>query len=480
MKSKILLIALIISVFLTGCESKKKEESKQVVETNGMLSYTIDGEVAKEKPTKEDGYFVNKIVCDSGTDMMWDNDNWEVELTKVESSDRCMVDFTKDINKEGYRVTVKSNNTLSLDSLSKATTQNGTIKIYSSSIIESVTGCNGVIDGNKVIISNVNSNQTCHITIEDKTLAGTIKNAYNADINRKRTNFTLIDNSTHVDTPAGLTGGLYAGIDDQETTYYFSGDGSGMNNWVSFAGKLWRIIRINGNGSVRLLYAGDGTTANDIGSSAYNSTYYHPQYVGWKYTSGNSLSTNRGNGTKSTIYSKVETWYTTNITNAGLTNYIDTGAIYCNDRNLRSGDSYSTSATFYYAAYGRLVDNKAPTFNCSNTSDRFYNFGLMTADEVSYAGGLYGTNNASAYYYLAQDGTSSITGGSYWWTMSPSYWDGSHAVVFIVGGSLNPGNLTASDVNRSNVVRPVVSLKSNVLVTGGSGTASYPYTLTIE
>ena len=98
MKSKILLIALIISVFLTGCESKKKEESKQVVETNGMLSYTIDGEVAKEKPTKEDGYFVNKIVCDNGTDMMWDNDNWEVELTEVKSKDRCMVDFTKDIN----------------------------------------------------------------------------------------------------------------------------------------------------------------------------------------------------------------------------------------------------------------------------------------------------------------------------------------------------------------------------------------------
>ena len=382
MKSKILLIALIISVFLTGCESKKKEESKQVVETNGMLSYTIDGEVAKEKPTKEDGYFVNKIVCDSGTDMMWDNDNWEVELTKVESSDRCMVDFTKDINKEGYRVTVKSNNTLSLDSLSKATTQNGTIKIYSSSIIESVTGCNGVIDGNKVIISNVNSNQTCHITIEDKTLAGTIKNAYNADINRKRTNFTLIDNSTYVDTPAGLTGGLYAGIDDQGTTYYFSGDGSGMNNWVSFAGKLWRIIRINGNGSVRLLYAGTGGEDGYIGSTQHYATsdgqYDHPAYVGWKYTLVGSLAADRGNSTKSNAYTTVEAWY--NSLSSANKNYIDSNAIYCNDRNIGSG-SYSMNATFYYAAYSRLANKGMPIFACSNSNDKFSTFGIMIADE---------------------------------------------------------------------------------------------------
>ena len=94
MKKKILLITLIGLLILTGCESEKKEESKQVVETNRMLSYTIDGEVAKEKPTKEDGYIVNKIVCDNGTDMMWDNDNWEVELTEIKSKDRCIVDFT--------------------------------------------------------------------------------------------------------------------------------------------------------------------------------------------------------------------------------------------------------------------------------------------------------------------------------------------------------------------------------------------------
>ncbi len=374
MKKRILIILVVVLfnlIILSGCNKEEMKKENQITENNGMLSYTIDGEKTDIKPSKEEGYIVNKIVCDNGTNMMWDNDNWEVELTKVESKDRCMVDFTKDVNAQGCRVTVTSNMPSALDSLSKATTQNGTIKIYSSSKIESVTGCNGVIDSNKVIISNVNFNQTCNITIEDKTLAGVIKSAYPPKPGR--TDFNNIDNGT----PS-----LYTGKDDQGTTYYFSGDGSSMNNWVSFAGKKWRIIRINGNGSVRLLYAGDGTSATDIGSSAYSINCNHPQYVGWKYTVGDSLATNRENATKSTIYSKVEMWY--NELSTTDKNYIDTGAIYCNDRNLASGSSYSTSAIFYYAAYGRLSTNKTPTFTCSNTSDRFTTFGLMTADEPIY------------------------------------------------------------------------------------------------
>ena len=86
------------TIIVTGCSTKEVEKNKQVVETNGLLSYTIDGKLASVKPTKEDGYIVNKIICDNGSDLMWDNDNWEVELTEVKSKDRCMVDFTKDIN----------------------------------------------------------------------------------------------------------------------------------------------------------------------------------------------------------------------------------------------------------------------------------------------------------------------------------------------------------------------------------------------
>lgn len=141
---RIFLITLIL-LSLTGCNNKEKGESKKLVETKNMLSYTIDGEKTDIKPTKEAGYIVNKIICDNSSILVWDNDNWQVELTKINSNDRCKVDFTKDSNKEGYRVTVTTNSTSSLDSLSKSTTLNGTVKIYSKSKIKNVTGCNGIV-----------------------------------------------------------------------------------------------------------------------------------------------------------------------------------------------------------------------------------------------------------------------------------------------------------------------------------------------
>ena len=113
---------------------------------------------------------------------------------------------------------VTSNDTSSLDSLSKATTENGTVIIYSTSKLKSVSGCNGRVEGNKVIVSNVTENQICNITIVP-TLADTIKISYPP--NEGRTDFTKIDNGTP---------GLYTGTDDQGTTYYFSGDGTNMNN----------------------------------------------------------------------------------------------------------------------------------------------------------------------------------------------------------------------------------------------------------
>jgi len=475
MKKKILLISLGFIIILTGCSNKEKENT-EVSKTNGMLSYTIDGESANEQPTKESGYIVNKILCDKDLDLMWDNDNWEVEFTNI-SSGKCTIDFTKDTNTQGYRITVTSNNPSSLDSLSKSTVENGTVKIYSKSKIESVTGCNATIEDNIVIVRNITENQICNITVEDKTLAGILKIAYPPQVGR--TDFSVIDNGTP---------GLYTAEDDQGTTYYFSGDGSQMNNWVSYAGKYWRVIRINGNESVRMLYAGDGSSANDIGSSRFNSTSNHPGYVGWKYTLGGSLSADRGNGTKSTIYGVVESWYN----NLGSTNqnYLDTAAIYCNDRELRSGDSYSTSSTFYYAVYGRLESNGTPTFKCSNSSDRFTGsnsipVGLMTADEVVAAGGVFGTNSPKTYYYLAKDGSSSITGSNWWWTMSPSnfYWGGSNiyfAFMFSVRGSSDPGYLARFSIYGTHVVRPVVSLKTEVIVTGGDGSAGSPYTVTLH
>ncbi len=266
-------------------------------------------------------------------------------------------------------------------------------------------------------------------------------------------------------------------------TYYFAG--AVTNNYVKFAGYYWRIVRINEDNSVRLIYA--GTSADDTAgfistSQKYNSINDNSAYVGYMYTESQQY----GTGTNSPIKTLVDNWYASNLNS--YSGYISKTAIYCNDRTVGSGTWSATGSTFYYAAYTRLRTNKTPTFACSNANDRFtaststgngkltYPIGLITADEISYAGGLYGTNNSN--YYIAQNASS---GASWWWTMSPDYWSSnySYAYVFYVGGSSATGRLYNSLVSITRGVRPVISLKSCVLASGGSGTASDPYTISL-
>ena len=266
---------------------------------------------------------------------------------------------------------------------------------------------------------------------------------------------------------------------DNKTTYYFAGQVT--NNYVKFADKYWRIVRINEDNSVRLIYA--GTSASDTAafistSQKYNSSWNNSAYVGYMYTASQQY----GTGTNSPIKTVVDNWYSSNLNS--YSGYISKTAIYCNDRTVGSGSWSATGNDFYYAAYTRLNTNKTPTFTCSNANDRFtaststgngkltYPIGMITADEISYAGGLYGTNNSN--YYIAQNASS---GASYWWTMSPHEWFYGFAFVFFVGGSSDTGFLLNDVVNNAYGVRPVISLKSCVLASGGSGTASDPYTV---
>ena len=79
--------------------------------------------------------------------------------------------------------------------------------------------------------------------------------------------------------------GLYMAEDDEGESYYYRG--AVKNNYVSFAGFIWRIIRRNGDGSIRMIYSGKSTSdtgdAVTIGNSQFNSKYWDPTYVGYKY-----------------------------------------------------------------------------------------------------------------------------------------------------------------------------------------------------
>ena len=297
--------------------------------------------------------------------------------------------------------------------------------------------------------------------------------------------------------------GMYAADDDYTVTtgmksYYFRG--AVNNNWVKFGkenGKdiYWRIIRINGDGSIRMIYSGTtaptsstatvmtgtGTQINAT-TYAFNSSYNNPAYVGYMY----AASTQHGNSTSSTIKTAIDNWYkTTTLETDTTTKSLVADQIFCNDRSATTSSSgtpgeisgnMSTSTTYYYGAYVRLITNKSPKLTCPTESDKFtskkssignkaleYPVGLITADEVAMAGGGDGTSNSSYYLYTNQ----------YYWCGSPRDFGSSSAGEFIVN---DYGYLDSRYVNAARGARPVVSLSSKAKLSG-SGTYDDVYTV---
>ena len=276
--------------------------------------------------------------------------------------------------------------------------------------------------------------------------------------------------------------GLYAMADADGISYYYRG--SVKNNYVFFAGYYWRIIRINGDRSIRLLYAGKtkdaaGTNAQ-IGISAFNDSRNLPLYVGYMYgnSAGSSLTEVNANTNDSTIKSYLDSWYSTNLSE--YASYIaDSG--FCNDRTLstrsNNGNGVQTNVTTYYAAYGRYYTNYNPSLVCPNAkNDLFtvsetdgnqaltYPIGLITIDELMLSGYRNNYINKLAYPYS----------GYTYWSMSPNYFSSisTTGLEFYVG---NDGIASYNWVTGAFGVRPVINLNSNVEITGGIGTQNEPF-----
>ena len=286
--------------------------------------------------------------------------------------------------------------------------------------------------------------------------------------------------------------------DDYGTSYYFRG--AVKNNYVQFANKCWRIVRVNGDGSIKLVLHNDNTSSSSSpcaasnnsttaafarysGSTyntAFNSSYNDNAYVGFMYgTAGSSdYASTHANTNKSDILKNLETWYNNNL-KTYESKLADT--IWCNDKSTVSGGlGYGTNATDY-GAYNRLASTKQPTLKCPNDNNggklsKFtvddtmngngnltYKIGLLTADEIAFAGSIAYTYNRSTY--LQEN-----TGTTWWWSLSPDGFSGGDAGVWDVGS----GDLGYFSVDISLGLRPAISLVSSTNVTG-NGTSDNPY-----
>lgn len=290
--------------------------------------------------------------------------------------------------------------------------------------------------------------------------------------------------------------GIYTMEDDWGTSYYYRGNVN--NNYVKFGGFYWRIIRINGDGSIRLLYAGDDPNAqgddlfstltdedlnlNNTRAIPFNKEKNKNGYVGYMYgnTLGVSYEQEYANKQDSNIKKYLDSWYKQNIEEKGLARYIaDSG--FCNDRSLsnriNNGDGGTDKMSTEFAPVQRFND-KQPILICPNASNDLFTLsgnskgngflikpiGLITIDELMLTGHVGNYLNRMAYTFSNKT----------YWSMSPAFFSSSSLAANVY--TLNytgyiGGHTTPSEYG----VRPVINLSHDIEITKGIGTSNEPF-----
>ncbi len=339
-----------------------------------------------------------------------------------------------------------------------------------------ITGVLKTINGYHTI-SKLHTNDKCYLYFENNSCGSACQKILNNKTILTRTDFnTIFEGST--------TNKIYQSTDDDGNTYYFAG--SPTDNFLKFAGFYWRIIRINGNGSIRIIYDGTSIHNNnnsaadrEIFTSAFNASENDNMYVGYMYKANEV----HGLSVSSKIKTDLDSWY-----NSKLSSYLDMFEInagFCNDRKnstnpstpwgSETDDGGTGTTDTYYGEY--LRNNKQqPTFKCADERDLFttkdsqignnaltYPIGLITMDEVVYAGGF--ANNTNSFY---------LRTGKDFWTMTPKSFNNTNKIAYVSIVSADGGIRGYVETKYPRGVRPVLNLKSNINLTG-TGTVSDPY-----
>ena len=290
------------------------------------------------------------------------------------------------------------------------------------------------------VIAEDGSEKIYNINITRKAGITSLKNEI-----MKNTVITANPTLTTTSEASGDESGLYKSTDTNsgKPTYYFRGNVE--NNYVSFAGQTWRIVRINEDGTIRIVMQ-NGINSN--ANIAFNSNYNNYTYMYY---------------TNSEAKTQLENWYQTNIgSKKDLASSVASGAYYCEQAKAKYSDSY-TSGNATMTTYNKYT----PDFKCSSDGNGKglvnVSVGLLNYDEVVYAGGYYLKRNSNYYLY-----NSAI----YWWTMSPAGFPGSYSNVWLVNEA---GYLSNRYVTNTIRLRPVLILNSDTQISDGDGTKENPF-----
>ena len=369
------------------------------------------------------------------------------------------------------------------------------------------------------ILASVDTTGKC-AEIEEGGTVNLNKNYENEEVNEGNMQTVMAD---LIESEEGY---VCSAPDDYGNSYYYRG--AVENNWVKFADSYWRIIRVNGDGSIRLLYNGEAsvidalgedvkaqvlsngyndsrTNYTTIGESAFNSSYDDNAYVGYMY--GTPGSTNyddtHANINDSTIKEYIDNWYEGKFLNTEYESYLS-DTLFCNDRSLIKEETFTINdlGTFTQLGYGKEVTayrgigdygffmaasvepsaadynqlSINPTLQCKQKNDRF----TVNDEKVGNGALTYPVSLITVdEIYLAGGSTMFpnngyyLYNGDYYWALSPDNFGDSYAYV---RGVNDDGLADGSSVDDSRRARPVLNLKAGSLKMG-SGTATDPYTV---
>ena len=427
-----------------------------------IINSYVNGKYTVDLPAKATGYEVEKIVCDNGAVGEWSVKDWGPTITNVSKRSKCNIYFV-----DAKRINI-GNVAVQLDvyGLCPIVNDDGTVTVNDEDITYTyeereygyLCKAKDAYGDSYYYSGNVTNNYVKFGEWQVRKYFG-----YYSDTSSY---YHMYDSLEECQNASSYNKKCAVGIDIGTPMY-------------------WRIIRINGDGTVRVIYDGtsahanyDGSDDRQIGTSVFNSSSNDNAYVGYMYgkTGASTYAETHANTNNSTIKTYLDTWYENNIKGTTNEQYIADN-IFCNDRSLapsNTGTGAGTSETYY-----RLADttNNGVMLTCPQKNDAFtvndtskgngaltYGVGLVTADEVVLAGGRISENFDNRDYYL-----SSVTE---YWTMSPNYASGYSVYEHIAYSYAHSGNY--GNVKDTLGVRPVLNLKSEVLLQG-TGMASDPY-----
>lgn len=301
------------------------------------------------------------------------------------------------------------------------------------------------------------------------------------------------DGSVSVTGAEATNGYLCKAKDAYGDSYYFRGNVT--NNYVKFAGFYWRIVRINGDETVRVIYDGTSAYANgqvnvsrQIGTSYFNSSYTDNAYVGYMYgqTYNSNYTATHTNTNNSTVKIYIDNWYKSKFKDTTYEKFIADNT-FCADRSLaknNSGTGGSKSTTYYRGHnFTNSSHNIKIILTCPQKNDAFtvndithgngaltYPISLLSMDEITLAG---------AWDYLVS--SNYLFSNSEWWTLTPSDFinDGDDSGTASVWRVYRNGYVESRGTSNENGIRPVINLKPETLLYG-SGTTTDPYRLITE